>query len=184
MNYWILALPVVSAAFAWLIVYIASEYLLKKIIPSRQRMLAEKLGLVISQQFSLAPLEQKITDPSNVRSIMPVVETHIDDFLRHKLKQKMPMIGMLIGDKTIQSLKDVFLKEIEEMFPQVLAGFAGNLKAQLDIRGMVTSKLLAIPSKQISNGLSPVVRYFTYVAIVTGFVIGLINALLIYLLPV
>ncbi len=182
MNFWILSLPILSALFAWIAVTLAGRFLVYKIIPARQAMLASTIGNAVANHFSLAPIEQKINDPANVKKIMPVVETHIDDFLRNKLKQKMPMIGMLIGDKTINSLKEVFLKEIEEMFPQVLSKFAGNLQTDLDISSMISSKIRAIPVTQVAKALAPLIKYFTVVAIGIGFLIGLINLVFFYLL--
>ena len=73
---------------------------------------------------------------------MPLIEKHMDDFLRNKLKEKMPMISMFIGDKTINTLKEVFLKEIEDLFPQVMKQFAGNLKSELNIEQMVVTKII------------------------------------------
>jgi uncharacterized membrane protein YheB (UPF0754 family) len=175
MDFWILSLPFLSALSAWIIVTLAARFLVYRIIPKRQAILADKIGNTIASHFSLAPIEQKISDPGNVKKIMPMVEAHVDDFLRNKLKEKMPMIGMLIGDKTINSLKEVFLREIEEMFPQVLSKFAGNLQADLNISSMVSSKIRAIPAAQISTALSPLVTYFTLVAIAIGFLIGVIN---------
>jgi hypothetical protein len=39
--------------------------------------------------------------------VMPVIDAKLDDFFRHRLTEKLPMISMFIGDKTIQQLKTV-----------------------------------------------------------------------------
>src|SRR6476646_1651503 len=126
MNYWQLIIPVFSVIIGWLSAWIACKIFLYRIIPHNRQSLAEKAGKAASAAFPFADLEQRILDPDSIKKIMPLVEEHVDDFLRNKLKEKMPVIGMFIGNKTIDSLKEVFLKEIEELFPQVLKQFAGN----------------------------------------------------------
>ncbi|HEY6503079.1 MAG TPA: DUF445 domain-containing protein [Chitinophagaceae bacterium] len=182
MNYWLLLFPVISALLGWVGCWVAEKILVLKIIPARQNELANEIGSKISAEFSLADIEKKISDPENIKKVMPVVEAHVDDFLRHKLKEKMPMIGMLIGDKTINSLKEVFLKEIEDMFPQVMNKFTGNLQNEFDIKALVTTKIMSISPGKMQEMLSPLFRYFRLTGAITGFIIGLINAGLFLLL--
>jgi uncharacterized membrane protein YheB (UPF0754 family) len=184
MNYWLLLLPVISAIIGWLGTWVAGKILVLQIIPARQDDLAEEMGRKAGTEFSLVTITKKIGDPENVKKVMPVVEAHIDDFLRHKLKAKMPVVGMLIGDKTINSLKEVFLKEIEEMFPEVINKFTGNLESELNIKALVTAKIKTIQPAKMQEALSPVLRYFRFAGAVTGFITGLVNTglfLLLYL---
>lgn len=176
MNYWLILIPFISALIGWLGSWVAGKMLVEKIIPRRQQQLATEIGIAASAGFSFADIEKKISDPENIKRVMPVVETHIDDFLRHKLKAKMPMIGMLIGDKTINSLKEIFLKEIEEMFPPLMQQFAGNLKNEFDIQTLVTTKINSITPGQFQKALSPVLGYYRHTGAITGFIIGVINA--------
>ncbi len=162
MNYWLLLIPVIAAIVGWAGSWISGKVLVQKIVPSRQSQLAAAIGTSVSAAFSMADIERKINDPENIKKVMPVVEVHIDDFLRNKLKAKMPMIGMLIGDKTINSLKEVFLKEIEEMFPQVMTKFTGNLKNEFDIGTLVTAKINSVSPAQVQKIFSPVLRYFCF----------------------
>ena len=182
MNYWFLLIPVLSALTGFIGSWIAGKILFQKIIPKRQQYLAEKIGKTVSTEFSIADLKKKISDPENVKKVMPLVEEHVDDFLRNKLKAKMPVIGMLIGDKTINSLKEVFLQEIEDLFPQVLKQFAGNLQSELDIETMIAQKITAIPSGKLRRAFSPALRYFQFAGTITGFIIGAINVFIFLLL--
>lgn len=184
MNYWLLLIPIFSAALAWIITWIAGRLFVYKIIPSRQRELAKTMGKIASQQFSMTDLEKKLSDPSNIKSVMPVVEEHVDDFLRNKLKAKMPVVGMFIGDKTINSLKEVFLQEIEELFPQVLNRFAGNLGRDIHIDVIVEKKITDVSVSQIATTFRPVLRYFCLVSAITGFIIGLLNVIILYFITV
>ena len=61
------------------------------------------------------------------------------------------MISMFIGDKTINTLKTVFMKEIEDLFPQVMQQFAGELKNDLNIEQMVVSKINNISPEKMNH---------------------------------
>ena len=127
MNFWIVLVPVISAFIGWFTNWIAIKMLFhpKKpirflgltihgIFPKRQKQFAEKLGKLVSEELiSFREIEEKIANPDNVKKLMPLVEEHIDHFLRVKLAQQMPVISMFIGDKTINQLKQVFIVELE-----------------------------------------------------------------------
>src|SRR3712207_2447217 len=127
MNWTFIIIPVISAFIGWFTNWVAIKMLfhprepkrilgitVQGIFPKRQQQFAMKLGkLVSSELLSFAEIEEKISDPANTVKIVPVLEDHIDTFLREKLAVAMPMIGMLIGDKTILQVKAVFLKELE-----------------------------------------------------------------------
>ncbi|MDP4262087.1 MAG: DUF445 domain-containing protein [Bacteroidota bacterium] len=182
MNYWFLFIPVISAIIGWAGSWVAGKILLFKVIPKHRQGIAEKIGAIVSAEFPFSSIEEKIMDPATIKKIMPLVEEHIDDFLRNKLKEKMPVISMFIGDKTINSLKEVFLKEIENIFPQVLKRFAGDLQSKLNIGELVTEKVKGIPAPQLENLFGPVLKYFRFTGAATGFVIGLINMIFFYIL--
>src|SRR6266496_334031 len=155
MNYWLILIPLISAFIGWVTNWIAIKMLfhprhprkiigitLQGIFPKRQKQFAEKLGRLVSTEFlSFTDIEQKISDPQNLKKVMPVIENHVDDFLRSKLKDKIPVLSMFIGEKTITSLKEVFMQEIETIFPEVMKQFAGNLKNELDLEEIVIKKV-------------------------------------------
>src|SRR5688500_10342705 len=107
MNYWFLLIPLLTAATGWLTFQIILWHLfrpfkprrilgfsLQGILPAKQHQLAAKAGQIAAAEFaSFADIEKKISDPANMHKIKPLIETHIDDFLRNKLKDQMPMIS-------------------------------------------------------------------------------------------
>src|SRR5687768_3307182 len=167
MNYWLLIIPVISAFIGWFSNRILIKMLfhprnpkkfagitIQGILPKRQQQLAEKLGKLVSKEFfSPGEIEQKISDPASLQKIMPMIEEHIDDFLRNRLKTEMPMISMFIGDKTVNKLKAAFMKEIETLFPQVMKQYAGNMMHELDLESMVVNKISAFSSDKIEQTL-------------------------------
>jgi uncharacterized membrane protein YheB (UPF0754 family) len=196
MNYWLLLIPIISAFIGWFTNWIAIKMLFhpkepKKILgitfhgifPKRQTQFAEKLGRLVSQELlSFSDIENKITNPENLKKLMPLVEKQIDNFLRVKLSETMPMISMFIGDKTIDKLKLVFMQELENLFPQIMKNYMGNLKQELDLEKIVTEKVSGFSSDKLEEILNQIMsKEFRFVEIiggVLGFIIGLVQVLI------
>ncbi len=196
MNYWLLLIPVISAFIGWFTNWIAIKMLFhpreprkilgmtfQGIFPKRQKQFAEKLGKLVSAEFlSFGDIEQKISDPQNLKKIMPMIEKHVDDFLRVKLSSEMPVLSMFIGDKTINSLKKVFMQEIEILFPQVMKQFAANLKTELDLEHIVIEKVSGFSSDKLEEILYQIMskefRFVEIIGAVIGFIIGGVQVLI------
>lgn len=196
MNFWLLTIPVISAFIGWVTNRIAIKMLFhprepKKIMgitfqgifPKRQKQFAEKLGKLVSNEFlSFTDIEQKISDPRNLKMVMPMIEKHVDEFLRTRLSDEMPVISMFIGDKTITKLKTAFMREIETLFPQVMKQFAGNLKKELDIEHIVIEKVSSFSSDKLEEILYQIMsKEFKFVEIigaVIGFIIGVLQVVI------
>ncbi len=192
----IFLIPIISAFIGWFTNWIAIKMLFhpKKpvrllgisfhgIFPKRQKQFAEKLGRLVSQELlSFTDIEQKIADPKNIEMLMPYVETHIDHFLRVKLAEEMPMISMFIGDKTINQMKAVFIKELGELFPLIMQNYMGQLEKELDLEKIVINKVSGFSSDKLEEILQSIMsKEFRFVEIiggVLGFLIGLLQVFL------
>jgi len=117
---------------------------------------------------------------------MPMIEGHVDNFLKNKLSDEMPFLSLFIGDKTIRSLKSVFMKELETLFPQLMKSYANQLQAELDLEKIVTEKVSAFSSDKLEDILYQIMsKEFRFVEIlggVIGFIIGILQVLISYLL--
>ena len=199
MNYWLLIIiPVTSAFIGWIANRIAIKLLfhprkprkilgitLQGIIPGRQQQIAQKLGKLAIAGFQSFNMEQKFSNPENLKKVMPIIEEHIDDFLRNKLAREMPVIGMFIGDKTIVTLKETFMKELELIFPQVMKQYASNLKNDLDIEQIIIKKVAEIPSDKVekifNQALYKELRIAGILGAFIGFIIGWVQVIIIFL---
>jgi uncharacterized membrane protein YheB (UPF0754 family) len=199
MNYWLLLIPIISAFIGWFTNWIAIKMLFHPrepkrvlgmtfhgIFPKRQQQFAEKLGKLVSDEFlSFSDIEEKISNPENLKKVMPVIETHIDDFLRNRLSEEMPVISMFIGDKTITKLKSAFMTEIETLFPKVMRQYAANLKNELDLEQIVIKKVAAFSSDKLEEVLFQIMskefRFVEIIGAVIGFIIGVVQILITYL---
>ena len=191
MNYWLILIPLISGFIGWVTNWVAIKMLfhprnpvyilgikVQGIFPKRQDQFAEKLGKLVSRELlSFDEIEAKITNPDNLKKVLPQVETHIDHFLRVKLSDSMPMISMFIGDKTIEKLKTVFMEELEILFPKIMKDYSGTLKQQLDLEAIVTDKVKAFSSDKLEEILYQVMasefRFVEIIGAVLGFLIGL-----------
>jgi uncharacterized membrane protein YheB (UPF0754 family) len=158
------------------------------IFPKRQKTFAEKLGKMISAEFlSFEDIQQKITDPGNLQKLMPTIENHVDNFLRNKLSDEMPFLSLFIGDKTIRSLKKIFMQELETLFPQLMKSYAGHLQEELDLEKIVTDKVSAFSTDKLENILYQIMskefRFVELIGGVIGFIIGIMQVLITHLLP-
>lgn len=200
MNIWVIILvPLISAFIGWITNWVAIKMLFhprepKKILgitfygifPKRQQQFAEKLGKIVSNEFlSFADIEQKISNPENLKKIMPMIGDHIDHFLRVRLSDEMPVISMFIGDKTINKMKSAFMNEIETLFPQVMKQYATNLKSELDLEHIVIKKVSAFSSDKLEEILYQIMskefRFVEIIGAVIGFLIGAVQVLITWL---
>lgn len=193
MNYWLLLIPVISAFIGWVTNWVAIKMLFhpkqpvkvlgitfQGIFPKRQDQFAVKLGKLVSEQLlSFSDIESKLTNPANLQKMMPMVEQKIDDFLRIRLADTMPMISMFIGDKTIEKLKTAIMNELESLFPALIKNYTSSLHQELDLEQIVTEKVKNFSSDQLEDILYQVMaREFRFVEIiggVLGFLIGLLQ---------
>ena len=205
MNYLLLIqfflIPLISAFIGWFTNWIAIKMLFhpkepKRILgitfhgifPKRQKIFAEKLGKMISAEFlSFEDIAEKIANPQNLKKLMPMIEDHVDKFLRIKLSDEMPFLSLFIGDKTIASLKKIFMQELEILFPQLMKSYAGHLQEELDLEMIVTEKVSAFSSDKLENILYQIMsKEFRFVEIlggVIGFIIGIVQVLITLLFP-
>lgn len=205
MNYSLLIqlilIPLISAFIGWFTNWVAIKMLFhpkepKRILgitfhgifPKRQKKFAEKLGKMISAEFlSFEDIAEKIANPENLKKLMPMIEDHVDKFLRNKLSDEMPFLSLFIGDKTIASLKRIFMQELEILFPQLMKSYAGHLQEELDLEMIVTEKVSAFSSDKLENILYQIMsKEFRFVEIlggVIGFIIGILQVLITFLFP-
>jgi len=184
MNNWLFVIPIISAIGGWLFQgLVVSRFL--RYFPNRKLFIAETLGEAATGFISFDEIEKKISHPDNFKKILPYVEEHLEHFLRVKLKETMPMIGMLVGERTINQLKQVFIDELEAIFPHIMLQYAGSLKEELNIKEIVKQKINNISTENIKSlvyqYIDPEIRKLKIYAAIFGFIIGILQLGIIYL---
>jgi len=96
------------------------------------------------------------------------------------------MIAMFIGDKTINQLKAVFMKELEELFPVIMSNYVHNLREDLDLEKIVVEKIAGFSNDRLESMLNEfLTKEFRFVEVIgaaLGFLIGLLQILFTLLL--
>lgn len=193
MNFWLLLIPFISAFIGWVTNLLAIKMLfhprnpitilgftIHGIFPKRQQQFAEKLGKLVGQELlSFAEIEAQLTAGENLSKLSPIVEEHLDHFLRHKLSAEMPIISAFIGEKTITKLKAVFLEEMNLLFPTLMKKYAQQLEEDLDLERIVTEKVANFSSEKLEGLLYQIMsKEFTFVEVIggiIGFLIGILQ---------
>jgi hypothetical protein len=183
MDFRLLLFPVFGTLIGWLTGWILSRTVVAIALNHKRAELTEQLVTYVSSK--LIPVDlvlEEVAKRGHFMKLMPIIEHHIDDFLRNRLKTAIPMIGMLIGERTIAQLKTVFMEELEVIFPEVLNKYILDLTGSFDFKAEIRQRLIAIPSGDIEAVLKPVVKkLFCFVGVISGLLTGLIN-LIIHLL--
>jgi uncharacterized membrane protein YheB (UPF0754 family) len=200
MSYGLVLIPFLSAFIGWFTNWILFKMLfhpkepkiiagfrLQGIFPGNQQLLAEKTGEMVNRElFPPAEIESKITGPDNFQKLMPLIEQHVDEFLRVKLPKQMPMIGMFIGDKTINELKTVFITELGSLFPVIMKNYLENLGTGFDPGKLVKEKINslspAILEKIVRSSMAKEISKAGLLGAGIGFLIGLLEVLLVIFL--
>lgn len=186
---WI-GIPLFSAFFHWLTIRLALKllfhpkkpvnilgYKLQGVFPKRQKQFAISLGQLVSQELlSFDDIASKVTSKENINKVLPLIEARIDDFLRNRLSDAIPVLSMFIGNKTIEKVKTVFMKELEDMFPEMMAQYMTKLQSDLDLEKIVIDKVNSFSTDKLEEILQKIMnKEFRFVEIiggVLGFIIG------------
>ena len=159
-------IPILVGAFGWCLVWAIT------VVPFKWPYLADKwVG-----QIDLTKIIPQLTENDSFEAMRPVINDKLDDFFRHKLSAKLPMISMFIGDKTIEELKAVFMDELALLFPILINAFSANLNKDLQVQWQ--HKFRKIAQQKIAKATIP----FRWAAFVLGAIWGGIIALILPLI--
>jgi len=124
----------------------------------------------------------QIGDSNTLSSLQPMIEQHLDSFLRVKLKEKMPVIASFIGDSTIGKLKEGMMEEIQLLLPEVIATYTSSLITDPGMKNRIAAGITTYPTAKIEAHLSPYLgKAMTRIPVIFGLVgllIGLIMSLI------
>ena len=191
-----LGIPIFSGFFHWLTIKLALKllfhpkqpvnvlgYKLQGVFPKRQKQFAASLGELVSKELlSFDDIASKVTNPNNIKAVLPIVDAKIEYFLRHKLSDAMPMLSMFIGDSTIGKIKVVFMQEIESIFPEMMSTYMTKLQGELDLNQIVVDKVNGFSTDKLEEILQKIMnKEFRFVEIiggVLGLLIGVVQVLI------
>lgn len=185
--------PFVAAFTGWFTTWIAIYMLfhprepkrffgitIQGIFPKRQKQFAAKLGAVVANELlHFNDIAALIKDPDQLADLKPGIEAHVDTFLHVKLKEKLPVISMFVGEGMLNKIKEGLMEEIDLLLPEIISKYTNNLTQKVDIEKMVTERVSNFSSDKLEEILAAVMskefRFVELIGGVLGFVIGLIQ---------
>ena len=165
----LLLLPILVASFGWLISW---GFIKLLFFPHQSIRMGgrqwQSLFAKIAGQISISQLLPELTQADSFQKILPFIDAKLDEFFKERLVQKMPIISMFIGDKTIAQLKEVFLEELSQIFPSLLSEFtqttASAFLLNIEIKW----------SRKLETYLLKATQKIRIIAFLLGFIWGLI----------
>jgi uncharacterized membrane protein YheB (UPF0754 family) len=197
MNLLVYTLPFIAALTGWVTNYIAVKMLfhpkkkikilffsIQGIFPKRKDKLAEKLGKIVSSElFSIQDIEHLLKSPETVASSKEVVEKRIDRYFETQLNQAMPMLSMFLSADLKDKIKSSLLIELDSAIPDILDTYTERIKQQMNVEDIVYQKVTNFSSDKLEEILYSIMsKEFRFIEIlggVLGFIIGLIQLLLV-----
>jgi uncharacterized membrane protein YheB (UPF0754 family) len=198
-NNWIYLSPIIGTIAGWLINSLIIRLLFYPVNPvnigrltfqgllfKRMKGISAGIGNWASQNFiSTEAISKKLTSPEAIQKLVPVFEEQIDYFLKNKLSEKMPMISMFIGEKTIGQIKSILVEEIESLFPFLINRFLENALTDLNIGKQIEDKLNSISRENLQSiiykSLKKEIKIFKLTGALAGFIIGLIELIFLFI---
>lgn len=161
-------------AFGWLLIWLVVKLLFYPIKPLVMGPIRwESMANQWIRQIDLTEILPQLSKQDSFETLKPVINEKLDDFFRHKLSAKLPMISMFIGDKTIEELKGVFMEELTILFPMLITQFSANLNKALHQQWQ--DKLSTLMFQKITKSTRP----FRWIAFGLGVFWGLLITVLI-----
>jgi uncharacterized membrane protein YheB (UPF0754 family) len=144
---------------------------------------AQKLGAVVSKELiSFDEIANKINSPETTKKIIPLVEEKVDNFIKTKLSEEIPLLSMFINGKTLENIKKGIVNEVELMFPTLLTQMTSNMQADMNIEKMVVDKVSNFSSDKLEEILFSIMqkefKFIEIIGAVLGFLIGILQIVL------
>lgn len=182
MNYSFLLISLLASTLAGALVgALFLHFTIIKLKAGGARGIALQAATVMASAIDVNSLAQQLKDGNMMDAVRPQIEGHIDNFLRLKLKEKIPALAMFMSDSLLDTVKKGLLEEIELLLPEVLSKYAGKLLGNLDVQGMIARKLAQTPDEKIGGwmdaGIRPYKSKITGAAAIIGFCSGLLALL-------
>lgn len=192
----LLLIPLISAFIGWMTNWVAVKMLfhpreplnlgffkIQGIFPKRQAALADKLGKLVAQELiNKDEIRAQLLDPGHLEKLYPTIATHMDHFLDHRLREKLPIISMFIGEGMMDKVREGMMEEIRDMLPRLMDQYSEQWSDSFDVEALVREKVIQFSSDKLESILKDIMkkefRFIEIIGGVLGFLIGLFQVLL------
>lgn len=171
----IFLIPILTGLFGWLLIWLLARSLF---FPTNRIQIGgfsweSNLARLINHFPVELLIPNETYSEASFKAMQPLLEEKLDFFFNHTIKEKLPMMSMFIGEKSVAQLKSVFLEELASIFPQLIGQFTQNAKKNI-------SKSFAV---KLSDKLAPIVMKAIKPIQWAAFILGLFwGGLMVFLL--
>ena len=199
MNYYYFLIPIIGAVIGYITNYIAVKMLFRPLQPVKIPLLNISIqGLLPSRRDELA-----VSIAESIESNLLSIDTIIDEFDKELIKDELNMIiketiekkinknfkyvmPKMIKDISREILTEIVQDEIDNNFDSWMKNLANKMKDEVDLKEMIEEKIKSFPLIRVEEIVLEIadreLKHIEYLGGVIGFVIGLGQLLLVYLL--
>ena len=123
-------------------------------------------------------LNEKLSGALGGEKLRNILDEKIDDFLKNKLTQTMPMLSMFLTEGTVTKVKGVLLEELMKMLPGMAGQMVSQLTSEVQIGKIVEEKILNIPDGILEKNVRSVIAKKLAVLLLILFLAGCLSGLL------
>lgn len=156
------------------------------VFPKRQHALAESIGHLVSKELvSVDDIAANLKNDQNLEGVYELLDQKADAFLRDKLLGSFPMLSMFLNDELIGKVKGLLMDELKASIPEIIDNYTDKLRTSLDIQQIVHDKVASFSLEKLENVLFSIMskefKFIEIVGAVLGFLIGLVQVLIVYI---
>lgn len=198
-HYQLVAIPLISALIGYITNVVAIRMLfwpkkpvnlvifkLQGLLPKRQSDIARSLGeLVENQLLSVDDIFDKINTPQVQEKLVSTVASMVRDKLDAMLPRIIPSrVTQLIGD----SIEKVLRQEASSSIAQLINSERDYITKEIQVKKIVEDKINEFDLDELEGMIkgvsSPELRFIEVLGGVLGFIIGLIQVVILTLFPI
>ncbi|HYV94436.1 MAG TPA: hypothetical protein VE978_21870 [Chitinophagales bacterium] len=158
-------IPFLNALFGWSIIALLFRFLfhpyrkknffifeMQGFIPKNFSIWSEQLGDYVSEHVVNIPkMKESLLQGEKLKQIHNMLEEKVDDFLRNKLKEKIPVFSMFITEGLISKMKEILVAELEQMVPALIEQIASGVEEQFNVKKMINDKVNAVSMNDLEK---------------------------------
>jgi uncharacterized membrane protein YheB (UPF0754 family) len=148
------------------------------IFPKRQKMIAMKIGKVVSDELlSIEDIKERVVTEESMSKIYDTVEVKMDNFLENKVQKKFPLVSLFATRKLKMEIRDEMLAEVRLQLPDMMNSYIRHFEDNLDIEEMIAEKFSLLSSDRLEQVMNEILsKEFKFIEIlggIIGFIVGL-----------
>lgn len=153
-----------TGIFAWILIWI----------------MAKRLFIKSKSFIHKLPFEHLMTEllekEDSFKALLPFIDEKLTIFFNQTIKEKLPIIAMFIGEKTIVQLKAVFIEELTSILPSLIHVYSQTAKRHLI--DTINNKLTLAMEHKLMKAIRP----YQWMALVGGMLWGILMVFLQHLI--